>query len=79
MVVPAGSASARVHVKSPESPVVFPLTDLRARPQGELTPLHRGTAQAERHEVPTAPTFHTATRVVRRRRSLTTPNHSSSV
>jgi hypothetical protein len=58
----AVSASARARVKSPESRIAFPLTDLRARPQDELAPLHRGTAQAERHEVPTAPTFHPATR-----------------
>ena len=64
---PAGSASARARVKSPESRIAFPLTALLARLQGELDPLHRGTAQAERHEVPTAPTFHTATRVFRRR------------
>ena len=55
----------RACVNSLESQIAFLLADLHARPQDELAPLHRGTAQAQRHEVPTAPTFHTATRRVR--------------
>jgi hypothetical protein len=54
---PAGSASARACVKSPESRIAFPLTDLRARPEDELDPLHRGTAQAEWHESPPSRLF----------------------
>ena len=62
----AGSASLRARAKNPESRIAFPLRDLRARPQDELDQLHRGTAQAERHEVPTVLTFHTHTRVAGR-------------
>ena len=49
---PAGSASARAHVKSPESRIAFPPTGLPARPRNELNPLHRDSAQAQRDRSP---------------------------
>jgi len=49
---PAGSASARARVKSPESRIAFPPTGLPARPKNELNPLHRDSAQAQRDRSP---------------------------
>jgi hypothetical protein len=49
---PAGSASARACVKSPESRIAFPPTGLPARSQDGLNPLHRDSVQAQRVRSP---------------------------
>jgi hypothetical protein len=50
MAPPAGSASARARVKSPESRIAFPPTTLPARPEDGRLPLHQESAQAPWNE-----------------------------